>query len=228
MDSGIVLDHINDGKRPGTGTVEGSESYTVTGSIPTNGAKQTYTFHNSKKSVVSLTVRKEWKSMQDNEMSQNLPTSIHVRLQRSTDGTTWKSVTGYKNVTLAPGYSSWQEYRYTFRDLDRYASDKTTAYQYRVVELDSDGNVVEDSVTLDGRKFTVTYSSVCNTPGDATPPAYSQTITNTEQPTGYELPKTGGAGTQPYTMGGIALMAAAVMFLLYSHTRRRKEDAPSS
>ena len=49
-----------------------------------------------------------------------------------------------------------------------------------------------------------------------------------DQPWGYELPNTGGAGTQPYTMGGIALMAAAVMFLLYSHTRRRKEDAPSS
>lgn len=54
------------------------------------------------------------------------------------------------------------------------------------------------------------------------------TVEIPNQPWGYELPNTGGAGTQPYTMGGIALMAAAVMFLLYSHTRRRKEDAPSS
>ena len=49
-----------------------------------------------------------------------------------------------------------------------------------------------------------------------------------DQSWGYELPNTGGAGTQPYTMGGIALMAAAAMFLLYSDTKRRKEDAPSS
>ena len=54
------------------------------------------------------------------------------------------------------------------------------------------------------------------------------TVEIPNQPWGYELPNTGGTGTQPYTMGGIALMAAAVMFLLYSHTRRRKEDAPSS
>ena len=115
----------------------------------------------------------------------------------------------------------------TFRDLDRNA-DNTTEYQYRVVELNSDGSVVDGTVTLDDRSFTVTYSDVTNSPENSAPPAYSQTITNKEQPTGYELPNTGGAGTQPYTMGGIALMAAAVMFLLYSHTRRRKEDAPSS
>lgn len=47
-----------------------------------------------------------------------------------------------------------------------------------------------------------------------------------DQPWGYELPNTGGAGTVPYTMGGCALIA--VYLLLYSHTKRRKEDAVSS
>lgn len=50
--------------------------------------------------------------------------------------------------------------------------------------------------------------------------------TISDQSWGYELPNTGGAGTQPYTMGGCALIA--VYLLLYSHTRRRKEDAVSS
>ncbi|MGM9550202.1 MAG: LPXTG cell wall anchor domain-containing protein [Faecousia sp.] len=226
-DAEIVLDNVN-GIRPGTGTVNGSTSYTVTGSIPTNGTAQSYTFYNSKKSVVSLNVRKEWISMQGNEMSQNLPTSISVQLQRSTDGETWASVPGYEKVTLAPGYTTWQQYSYTFRDLDRYASDKTTEYQYRVVELNSDGSAVEGTVTLDDRSFTVTYSDVTNSSENSAPPAYSQTITNTEQPTGYELPNTGGAGTVPYTMGGSLLLTGAAFLLLYNHTKRRKEDSPSS
>lgn len=52
------------------------------------------------------------------------------------------------------------------------------------------------------------------------------TATIADQSWGYELPNTGGAGTVPYTMGGCALIA--VYLLLYSHTRRRKEDAVSS
>lgn len=47
-----------------------------------------------------------------------------------------------------------------------------------------------------------------------------------DQPLGYELPDTGGAGTVPYTMGGCALIA--VYLLLYSHTKRRKKDEASS
>lgn len=44
---------------------------------------------------------------------------------------------------------------------------------------------------------------------------------------GYELPDTGGAGTTSYTVGGLALIFGAAT-LLYSHCRRRKEDAVSS
>ena len=44
---------------------------------------------------------------------------------------------------------------------------------------------------------------------------------------GYELPDTGGAGTTSYTVGGLALIFGAAT-LLYSHCRRRKEDAASS
>ena len=45
---------------------------------------------------------------------------------------------------------------------------------------------------------------------------------------GYELPNTGGAGTVPYTMGGVLLLTGAVFLLLYNHTKRRKEDSASS
>ena len=222
----IVLDNVN-GISPGTGTVNGSTTYTVTGTILTDGTEQSYTFYNSKLPTVSLTVRKEWKTAMGAPMIRDLPQSIQVCLQRSIDDKTWEPV---EEVTLEPEDSTrWDNYSYTFQNLPRYTdSTKATEYQYRVVELNSSEHVVDGSVTIGDKVFTVTYSEVRNTAEAGAPPAYSQTITNKEQPTGYELPDTGGAGTQPYTMGGIAMMAAAVMFLLYSHTRRRKEDAPSS
>lgn len=55
------------------------------------------------------------------------------------------------------------------------------------------------------------------------------TIKNTESDTPvYELPETGGGGTTPYTVGGLALMAGAGLLLLYNHSKRRKEDLESS
>ena len=51
--------------------------------------------------------------------------------------------------------------------------------------------------------------------------------TQTDNPT-YQLPATGGTGTTLYTMGGLLLILAAGCFLLYNHTRRRKEDFASS
>ena len=45
---------------------------------------------------------------------------------------------------------------------------------------------------------------------------------------GYELPNTGGAGTIPYTIGGLLLLTGAALLLLHHHTRRRKEDPASS
>lgn len=46
----------------------------------------------------------------------------------------------------------------------------------------------------------------------------------TNQSNGYVLPETGGAGTIPYTAGGLALLALAG--LMYSTLRRKGEDAP--
>ena len=55
---------------------------------------------------------------------------------------------------------------------------------------------------------------------------YPVTVVNREP--SYTLPETGGPGTSLYTMGGVLLMAAAGLTLLYNHTKRRKEEAASS
>lgn len=46
-------------------------------------------------------------------------------------------------------------------------------------------------------------------------------------PVSYELPETGGAGTDPYTVGGV-LLSTAALTLLYYHKKRRREETDSS
>ena len=41
----------------------------------------------------------------------------------------------------------------------------------------------------------------------------------------YELPETGGTGTTPYTVAGVALMLLSAVYLLYQHQKRRRETA---
>lgn len=53
------------------------------------------------------------------------------------------------------------------------------------------------------------------------------TMTN-RQKTGYELPETGGAGTQLYTTAGLLLMLSSAAYLMYIHTNRRREDMDPS
>lgn len=81
----------------------------------------------------------------------------------------------------------------------------------------------------EGENGTLTKSSETGTEltvGGSDPIVLSATIS--DQSWGYELPDTGGAGTQLYTMGGLLLITSAAILLLYSHTRRRKEGSPSS
>ena len=60
-----------------------------------------------------------------------------------------------------------------------------------------------------------------------TGPTCTITITNTPAPE-YILPETGGIGKLPYTAGGLLLMTAAGLTLLYNHKKRGKEDLASS
>ena len=55
----------------------------------------------------------------------------------------------------------------------------------------------------------------------------SNTITCTNTAV-YELPDTGGAGTQSYIMGGLLFMSLSASLLLYIHFKRRKEEQISS
>lgn len=160
-------------------TYNNQPAYSVNGTISVSENTTTsYTFSNYKKEVVSFELTKAWKNGNGTVINDasNLPTSINVQLQRKVGTGDYSVVTGYENVEVKPGYESWQDFKYTFKDLDKYQNNDTSKpYSYQVVEVDSDGNPIANNgkITIGGSEWTVTYSSGEN----------SQIITNKAQRT---------------------------------------------
>ena len=101
----------------------------------------------------------------------------------------------------------------------------------------------EESQSEDTRTYTYKIDSITVTKGEDTwkteninQQSYTYTVlksvdtatfVNHDVPS-YSLPSTGGAGTTPYTTGGLLLMVSASALLLYNHQKRRKEAHASS
>ena len=81
------------------------------------------------------------------------------------------------------------------------------------VEKDGDGEKVTASSTQEGVIF--------NTPGWIAKGEDGIWVVKVNNTTGVELPMTGGSGTIPYTLGGIALIMASA--LMYGFRMRRRE-----
>ena len=173
-DDEISLDNVtlNDTEVTFTNITADSAIYSyVSGTVSTEGKTDVYVFNNEKKSTVSFQVTKEWEDADSNTMTSGMPASITVQLQRrkSSSGS-WTAVTNYEDVVIRGSYTGWTK---TFTDLDKYYSG-TNAYQYRVVELDSAGNVISEGDTLDNT-YKVSYGKVTESDG-----TFTQTITNTQ------------------------------------------------
>lgn len=112
------------------------------------------------------------------------------------------------NYTLLSYGNSWQ---HTWSDLPLYGLDESgnlVYYTYYVLEIsDSDSWYPSYSVT-----DPITSGIIGITNNDT--PEY-------EEPS-YELPATGGSGTFPYTLGGIFLLMAGCVVLMYNHKKGRK------
>lgn len=180
----------------GTITLD-KKDYTVIYSAVSNTTehpdKYTQTITNKLKSNISITVTKEWKDGKGNALTANLPTSITVCLQRTTDtgdSKTWEDVKVNVNgkevdITL-PQNNSWS---YTYTELPAKSTDGKV-YTYRVVELDSGAEttaVVETGsrITYGTNDYTVTYGNIENakdSEDNAIDGKYTQTITNTLVP----------------------------------------------
>lgn len=97
-----------------------------------------------------------------------------------------------------------------------------------ILKVDTEGNAkIYDTTTgADGSINKSGEGTACTKEEKDVAVYYDHTILNLIA--GCELPETGGAGTVPYTMGGVLLLTGAAFLLLYNHTKRRKKDSASS
>lgn len=97
-----------------------------------------------------------------------------------------------------------------------------------ILEVDTEGNVkIYDTTTgADGSIIKSGEGTACTKEEKDVAVYYDHTILNLI--VSYELPSTGGTGTERYTIGGLALVIGAGALLLFSHKKRGKGDHASS
>lgn len=149
-------------KYTATKVKDSSGNWVVHGKIKADStaAETVFTFKNTKKPVINLTVKKEWEGTKNNT---NLPDSVTVKLQRRVKDTTeaaWKdvSVTDSEGnettvITLKPdNQNTANSWKYVFKNLDRYpdyAKSQDNPYEYRVVEVVKEGETYRELSTGD-------------------------------------------------------------------------------
>lgn len=184
-----------------------------------DGKITTVTFTNTKHELFDLTLTKQWKDADGNDLTTNLPKQIYVQLQRQKAGdTTWTAVQYPKDsnlnyVTIAPDNSGWH---YPFVGLDRTDVSDTTnndkpKWKYRVVEgtLGTDGKFKPlaegETILLKGNVYTVTGGEETTGVDNNT----SATLTNTLQNPKFTLDVTkksaenDGEGGQQKLLAGV-------------------------
>lgn len=120
----------------------------VTGTISSENTSVSTVFKNTKKPLVEVSVEKLWKNEADNDLTEGLPESVFVQLQRKADTVengAWKAVAGYEAIELKPQYmtdgsgNTGVQWIFTATGLDQkvdYTQENSEEYQYRFVELE--------------------------------------------------------------------------------------------
>ena len=150
----------DESKYTATKVKDSSGNWVIHGKIKAGSTAENtvFTFKNTKKPVINLTVVKNWTGTKNNT---TLPDSVTVKLQRrviATPENKWEdvSVTDSEGnetavITLRPdNQNTANSWKYVFRNLDRYP-DYTTSrdnpYEYRVVEVVKDGETYKELST---------------------------------------------------------------------------------
>ena len=174
-----------------------------------------------KEETVNVTVQKQWASYVDaNEYNTYCVTVQLYKKDIENEAAVWEPV-GKGNVLNRAG--AW---KHTWYELDKnyiYSVKETEVYYF-----DGSGNrkvVSPQSFTTeystDGETWQETYDGAAFQPNDSAGSGIIQ-IRNTKKY--YLMPETGGVGSDPFTVGGLAMVVlAAVMFLM--HLRRQKKQA---
>ena len=141
-------------------------------------------FTNTARKPITITVKKTWQNAEGGELTDGLPTSIWVKLQRrhegSTSDTDWENVQGTE-VELTNG--TW---KHTFTGMDAYDINGPIYYEYRVMESAAkDGKYTADgTLKLGDYNYKVTSEKKTITKNVD---SASLTLTNKQVPPVYEL-----------------------------------------
>ena len=170
-------------------SVDGDEASGTIGEDKTDATGKTTSsvrvvFTNTAHKPINIDVEKTWKNAEGGELTDGLPESIWVKLQRRHAGRPdekWTDVSGTA-VELTNG--TW---KHTFPGMDAYDISGPTYYEYRVVEsATADGPYTETggTLTLGGYKYTVDSTPQIIAEKDD---SVSLTLTNKQVPPVYEL-----------------------------------------
>ena len=174
-----------------------------------------------KEETVNVTVEKQWASYVDaNEYYTYCVTVQLFKKSIGNETAEWEPV-GEANVLNRAG--AW---KHTWYELDKnyiYSVEEKEVYYF-----DGSGNrkdVSPQSFTTeystDGKTWQGTFDGAAFRPNDSAGSGIIQ-IRNTKKY--YPMPETGGVGSDPFTVGGLAMVVlAAVMFLM--HLRRQNKQA---
>ncbi|WP_443595468.1 SpaA isopeptide-forming pilin-related protein [Agathobacter sp.] len=152
----------DDSKYTATKEKDSSGNWVIKGIIKADSKAEStvFTFKNTKKPVINLTVVKNWTGGKNNT---TLPDSVTVKLQRRVKDAPeneWADVhvtdsKGNKTtvITLEPDYQNTaNSWKYVFRNLDRYpdyTASQDNPYEYRVVEVVKEGETYKELKTGD-------------------------------------------------------------------------------
>ena len=196
-----------------------SDNQDETGEAGDSSSKSVAFVNVQKEETVNVTVQKQWASYVDANEYYTYCVTVQL-FKKNNEAAEWEPV-GEENVLNRAG--AW---KHTWYELDKnyiYSVKETEVYYF-----DGSGNrknVPPQSFTTEystgGETWQDTFDGAVFRPNDSAGSGSIQ-IRNTKKY--YPMPETGGVGSAPFTVGGLAMVVlAAVMFLM--HLRRQKKQA---
>ena len=140
-------------------------------------------FTNTARKQIPITVEKTWKNAEGGELTDGLPTSIWIKLQRRRADNTNEKWTDVPDTAVELKNGTW---KHTFTGMDAYDINGTTYYEYRVMEsAQGDGYTATGGTLKLGDYNYQVYSEtrIITNKDDSV----SLTLTNTQVPPVYEL-----------------------------------------
>ena len=143
-------------------------------------------FTNTARKPITIAVEKTWKNAEGGELTDGLPTSIWIKLQRRRADNTNEKWTDVPDTAVELTNGTWT---HTFTGMDAYdiSDNKNTYYEYRVVESAAkDGPYTETGGTLKLGDYNYQVYSEPKTITEEVN-SVSLILTNTQVPPVYEL-----------------------------------------